>query len=216
MLWEDGWCVWKKDCVRVVKRKVETVRFVQLMQLGSHWLGVYIVGFSLAAFESVTRVGRLVAIRKIVARIRIVLFRLKNVSDEFCKWRVGQGRPWQNGETKGGNYLINHGRYLELKQYISSKLSTELYADWKFRWPTDLFSRYSRDCRIAGCLYQFYFLFRLWSLKQTTGKTEGVKHSTGRYLWIEAIFRTLSKLNRHVWTPGLWDSNVYAAWHFRR
>ena len=36
-------------------------------------------------------------------------------------------------ETKGRNCVITHGRYLELKRYISSKLSTELYADWKFR-----------------------------------------------------------------------------------
>lgn len=54
--------------------KVETLWFVKMMQLGSHLLGVYFVGFSLAAFELLTRVGRLLAICKIVARIRIVLF----------------------------------------------------------------------------------------------------------------------------------------------
>ena len=64
---------------------METLWFVEMMQWGSHLLGVYFVGFSLAAFELLTRVSRLIAICKIVARIRIVLFGLLNVSDDFCK-----------------------------------------------------------------------------------------------------------------------------------
>ena len=106
-----GWMVsvWKKDCVRVVKRESGDVMVCRNDAVGIT-LGVYFVGFSLAAFELLTRVGRLIAICKIVARIRIVLFGLLNVSDDFCKWQVGQGRPWQNRNE--GNKLRNYSRSL--------------------------------------------------------------------------------------------------------